>query len=105
MFVEVLTTTMMATTSRVASNGHPFSSLNESEIRDVARLIRNQWPESTEIQFKVLTLLEPPKEEALLYLDAEHGQFTLPFIERRAWVNYYIRKTVRDIIQFALLRC
>jgi primary-amine oxidase len=76
---------------------HPFSALTESEIRTSVRLVRALWPVSTDIQFKVITLSEPPKHDAMPYLEAEHRCLELPSLDRRAFINYYIRNTVGDL--------
>jgi primary-amine oxidase len=76
------------------STAHPLSPLSGAEIKDAAALIRAQWPSNVDLHFKVITLHEPAKAEAIPYIEAEfHGQ-SLPSIERRAFVNYYLRKTV-----------
>jgi Cu2+-containing amine oxidase len=84
---------------QVSGPHHPLASLSEYEIRLTATLIKNLWSSSIDIYFKVITLLEPPKHELLEYFDADHRGSTLPYIERKAWVNYYLRNTVR---QFSL---
>jgi primary-amine oxidase len=75
--------------------------LSKEEIKIVSGLIRGLWRSATEIHFKVITLQEPPKEQVLSYLEAEHagGDTSLgsPGLDRRAWVNYYIKNTVRHI--------
>jgi Cu2+-containing amine oxidase len=76
---------------------HVFSQLQAAEIEKVKILINRLWPEGTKFQYKVLTLQEPDKDEALAYLEAEHSGGPLPAVERRAWVNYYIRNTVRRL--------
>jgi primary-amine oxidase len=74
---------------------HPIAPLTASEITDSSRLIRELWPSSTNLQFKVITLQEPNKAELLPFLAAEHeGRRPSP-IERRSFVVYYIRNTVR----------
>jgi primary-amine oxidase len=73
---------------------HPLSPITADEITHASALIRSLWPENTSIQFKVITLDEPSKAEVIPYLDAEHGRESLPAIERKAFVNYYLRNTV-----------
>jgi Cu2+-containing amine oxidase len=79
-------------------NMHPLAALSREEIKIVSTLIKKLWPPPTEIHFKVLTLLEPPKDQVLSYLEIEHGSNNTnlrnPAPDRRAWVNYYIRNTV-----------
>ncbi|KAF2670706.1 hypothetical protein BT63DRAFT_199495 [Microthyrium microscopicum] len=74
---------------------HPFASLSEDEIAQTASAIRSLWPKSVDLQFKALTLHEPPKAEVLVYLEAEHTGVILPQLHRKAFVNYYIRNTNR----------
>jgi primary-amine oxidase len=75
---------------------HPIAPLTASEITDSSRLIRELWPANTNLQFKVITLQEPNKAELLPFLAAEHeGRRPSP-IERRSFVVYYIRNTVRS---------
>lgn len=75
---------------------HPIGPLTASEISASSKLIKEQWPQGTDIQFKVITLKEPNKSELVPFLAAEHAGHTLPFesIDRRSFVNYYIRNTV-----------
>ncbi|KAF2457389.1 copper amine oxidase [Lineolata rhizophorae] len=72
---------------------HPLSPLSADEIAAASALVRSLWPAGTDLQFKVIMLEEPEKSDVLPYLDAEHAQQSLPKIDRRAWVNYYIRNT------------
>jgi len=72
---------------------HPFAPLSENELLNAGSLIRAEWPASTDLQFKVITLEEPPKAEVFPYLEAEHTGNAVPSIDRRALVVYYIRKT------------
>jgi primary-amine oxidase len=80
---------------------HPLAPLSASEITTAAATIRASWPAHTDLHFKVITLQEPPKAEALRYLDAEHSQEPRPNIARKAFINYYIRNTVRAMELFA----
>lgn len=73
---------------------HPLASLHGKEIEQTASLIRNVWPETTELWFKAVTLLEPPKDEMLRYIEAEDQHRPLPRIDRKAFVNYYLKSTV-----------
>jgi primary-amine oxidase len=73
---------------------HPLGPLTAAEIKEAARLVRASWPADTKLQFKVITLSEPKKEEAAPYLVAEHAGETPQSIERRAFIAYYIRNTV-----------
>jgi len=73
---------------------HPLAPLSAQEIQAASSLIYNQWPENTDLQFKVITLNEPAKAEMVPYLEAEFQGQRLPSIDRRVMVAYYIRKTV-----------
>jgi primary-amine oxidase len=79
-------------TKAVAS--HPLAPLSASEITTAASIIKASWPAHTDLHFKVITLQEPPKAEALKYLEAEHAGKSRPSISRKAFLNYYIRNTV-----------
>ncbi|TIA57557.1 hypothetical protein D6C77_06083 [Aureobasidium pullulans] len=72
---------------------HPLAPLSAQEIQAASSLIYNQWPENTDLQFKVITLNEPAKAEMVPYLEAEFQGQRLPSIDRRVMVAYYIRKT------------
>jgi primary-amine oxidase len=72
---------------------HPLAPLSASEITSAAAIIKAGWPAHTNLQFKVITLQEPPKSEVLPYLSAEHNNKPRPSISRKAWLNYYIRNT------------
>jgi primary-amine oxidase len=80
---------------------HPLAALSAEELKIVSGLIKGLYPSTIEINFKVLTLKEPPKEQVLSYLEAEHAggdaliKHAAP--DRRAWVNYYIKNTARHI--------
>lgn len=73
---------------------HPLGPLTGAEITQSSDLIRAQWPEGTGFQFKVVTLLEPVKDELVPYLDAERAGQTPRPIDRKSQVVYYLRKTV-----------
>lgn len=73
---------------------HPFEPLSADEIRTAVKLISEQWPPGTDFQFKAVTLEEPPKAEVLPYLEAEHSGKPLPAIIRKAFVTYYLLRTV-----------
>jgi primary-amine oxidase len=74
---------------------HPLAELSAPEIQTAAAIIKASWPAHTDLYFKVVTLQEPPKVEVLKYLEAEHNGKPLPSISRKAFINYYIRNTVR----------
>lgn len=73
---------------------HPFASLTADEIRTAVKLISEQWPTGTDFQFKAVTLEEPPKADVLPYLEAEHSGNPLPHITRKAFISYYLLRTV-----------
>lgn len=72
---------------------HPFAPLSKDEIHAAAALIQSQWPEGADLQFKAITLEEPAKAEAVVYLAAQRSGQSVPSIDRRVFINYYIRKT------------
>lgn len=73
---------------------HPLGPLTANEITQSSDLIRAQWPEGTKFQFKVVTLLEPPKIELAPYLEAERAGRPVKSIDRKSQVVYYLRNTV-----------
>jgi Copper amine oxidase, N2 domain len=81
-------------TAAKQSSVHPLSPLSSSEISFTAELIRAQWPPKVDLRFKIVTLEEPAKKSLVPYLEAEHSGKSLPRIERRAFVAYYLRNTV-----------
>lgn len=76
---------------------HPLGPLSKGEISHATALIKSQWPEGTKFQFKILTLLEPPKDELVPYLEAERAGRTPKPINRKAQVVYYLRNTVSNL--------
>ena len=74
---------------------HPLCPIAASEIKRSAELIKACWPARINLQFKSISLDEPAKAELVPYLDAEHRGSRLPKIDRKAFVSYYIRNTVR----------
>lgn len=88
------TTTTNGTHNKMAPLSHPLGPVTKDEISQSSALIRAQWPEGTEFQFKIVTLLEPPKAELVPYLDAlKAGQTPKP-LDRKTTVIYYLRNTV-----------
>lgn len=73
---------------------HPFAALSGDEIKNAVNLIRAQWPENTNLHFKQVTLSEPLKAEAVHFIEAEIAGASLPVIDRKVFVTYYIRSTV-----------
>ena len=76
---------------------HPLAPLSADEIKNAATLIRGIWPTKTDLLFKVITLKEPLKAEAIRFLDAEAKGQTATFPARKASVAYYIRRTVSEV--------
>lgn len=93
MSTEIATDAAPRTAKTVSS--HPLAPLSASELQNAASIIKASWPAHTDLHFKVVTLQEAPKIEVLKYLEAEHGNMPLPSISRKAFINYYIRNTVR----------
>ena len=86
-----------ATTRTVKTvSAHPLAPLSAAELQSAASIIKASWPAHTDLYFKTVTLQEPPKADALKYLEAEHSGKPLPVISRQAFINYYIRNTVRQ---------
>lgn len=75
------------------SHIHPYAPLSAEEITHASSLLTAQWPEGTDIHYKLVTLAEPPKIEALPYLDAEASKKPLPLVDRKAFISYYLRRT------------
>ena len=102
-FLHFLDRTMAATQEAISPQArateqiaaHPLCPLTASEISNTAQLIKKLWPPNVNILFKVITLEEPQKKHFVPYLDAEHAGKTLPHIDRKAFVAYYLRNTVR----------
>ena len=83
--------------SSAPANGvaqHPLSPLTGAEISQATNIIHSLYPAKTNLHFKAVTLQEPPKAQLIPFLDAVHYGQSLPSIERKAFVNYYIRNTV-----------
>lgn len=74
--------------------GHPLNPITESEIRRAVNILRSKYPEGTKLHFKAVTLEEPEKALMMPYLQAEHNGGDLPRIDRKIFVNYYLRNTV-----------
>lgn len=77
---------------------HPLSPLTASEITRASALIRALYPPKIDLHFKAVTLEEPEKAHLVPYLEAEYQGRRLPSLERKAFVCYYIRNTVRPLI-------
>ena len=72
---------------------HPYAPLSAEEITYASSLLKKEWQEGTDIQFKSVTLAEPPKEKVLSYLEAESKNASLPPIARQSFISYYLRGT------------
>lgn len=88
---QVSWTPSTVVSKRTAS--HPLSPLSAQEINRSSQLIRALYPSQIELHFKVVTLEEPKKAQLIPYLDAEHRGRTLPSLDRKAFLCYYIRNT------------
>jgi Cu2+-containing amine oxidase len=77
-----------------ATVSHPLCPLTAAEIATTADLVRSVWPAQVDLRFKVITLEEPPKQQMVPYLEAEHKGAPLPAIPRKSFISYYIRNTV-----------
>lgn len=73
---------------------HPLAPLTSTEIVTSRNLMQSLYPANTTLLFKHITLQEPLKAELAAYLDAEAAGQPVQSIERRAFINYYIRNTV-----------
>ena len=96
MATESTTSTSLPIRPSKHSSLHPFAPLTADEIRTASSVIKSQWPADTELHFKAVTLEEPPKAEAVPYVEAEFHGGKLPNIDRKAMVNYYIKRTVQE---------
>ncbi|OQO01168.1 hypothetical protein B0A48_13411 [Cryoendolithus antarcticus] len=74
-------------------SSHPFAPVSSAEIKETASHIKAQWPINTNLHFKTITLFEPAKAEAVPFLEAEAAGHSLPHIDRRVFVTYYLRRT------------
>ena len=75
---------------------HPLCPLTAAEIRTAAEAVKAMYSGRPDIHFKILTLDEPEKALLVPFLDAEHAGRQLPQIDRKVFVAYYIRNTVRS---------
>ena len=93
MSTDTVSTSLPVRTSK-QSDIHPLAPINAEEIQNTVAIIRSQWPTDTDLHFKALTLQEPAKAEAVVYIEAEFHGNNLPQIDRRVFVTYYLRQTV-----------
>lgn len=75
-------------------SSHPLCPLTATEITNAADLLRTTFPSTADLHFKAITLEEPRKAEIVPYLEAEHNGSSLPTIDRRVFLSYYLRHTV-----------
>ena len=90
--------TMPTATNGTAASpypSHPLGPLTAQEISRASYLVKSCCPPGTSLQFKAITLQEPAKAQLLPYLAAERNGEEPAHIDRRAFVVYYIRGTVR----------
>ncbi|CAN9121785.1 unnamed protein product [Alternaria alternata] len=75
----------------MASTPHPLDPLTPEEITKVANAAQSSF-EGQALNFRVITLREPPKDELVTYLEAEHRRDqALPKIRRCARVEILVR--------------
>lgn len=75
---------------------NPLVPLTASEIHAATKLIKQQYLPNQALHFKVITLEEPAKKEVLAYFSAQKQGKSLPAVERKAFVCYYIRDSVHN---------
>lgn len=93
MATESISTSLPVRTGKQA-HVHPLAPINSNEIQNAVALIASQWPKGQDLQFKLVTLQEPAKDEMVPYLEAEFHGGKLPTIDRKVFVTYYLRRTV-----------
>lgn len=86
--------TSLPTRTTKQEDVHPLAPITPEEIQQAVALVKAQWPEKTDLHFKAITLQEPAKAEVVPYIEAEFHGDSLPLIERRVFVSYYLRQTV-----------
>lgn len=84
---------------------HPLGPLGAIELSSSAALIQQLWPRATELQFKIITLQEPEKAAVLEYIENRRAGQDTPMIERRSFVNYYIKNTVSLVPIYEHIPC
>ena len=101
MATEAVSTTLPVRPTKQTET-HPLAPISADEIKKAVELIKSQWPSSTDLHFKAITLQEPNKAEAVPYIEAEYHGYGLPHIDRRVFVTYYLRMTVQVIDEVGL---
>lgn len=104
MATESISSASLPLRSTTHTAAHPLAPLSGAEIQNASSLIKAQWPADTNLQFKALTLQEPAKADMVPFLEAEFNGWDLPRIERRVFVNYYLRSTVYSVEVFDKVR-
>ncbi|KAL6401755.1 copper methylamine oxidase precursor [Ilyonectria robusta] len=75
---------------------HPLAPITAAEIKSAALLAKGRWPANVSIGFKAITLQEPEKHLVVGYLEAERQSKRLPSIDRKVFVVYTIKSSVRS---------
>lgn len=66
---------------------HPFDSISEAEFKLATKLIKDQYSEKP--HFITVDRLDPPKKDAIKYLELEKFGAPLPFIARVVFLYFY----------------
>lgn len=93
--VDTVSTSLPTRTAK-RDEVHPLAPISPEEVENAVALVKTQWSANTNIHFKAITLQEPAKAEAVPYIEAEFHGYDLPHIDRRIFVSYYLRQTVRS---------
>ncbi|KAF2624470.1 hypothetical protein BU25DRAFT_347716 [Macroventuria anomochaeta] len=78
------------------SSDHPLDPLTPEEISRATERVRPLF-DDWELNFRVITLREPPKAELVKYLEAEHGGDVPPAFDRCARVEILVKDSVETI--------
>ena len=97
MATEQIVSSSLPTRTTKHNDIHPLAPINADEIQSAVAIIKARWPADTDLHFKAITLQEPNKAEAVPYFEAEFHGYDLPHLDRRVFVTYYLRQTVRSI--------
>lgn len=92
--VDTVSTSLPTRTSK-SEDLHPLAPISAEEVQNAVALVKAQWPTNTDLHFKAITLEEPAKAEVVPYIEAEFHGYNLPHINRRIFVSYYLKQTVR----------
>ena len=65
------------------TDAHPLAPLSADEIRSAVSILKSQWPANADLHFKIVTLEEPAKAEAVPYVEAEFHGYNLPTLTGR----------------------